>query len=78
MSQKRSGLKVVNLHWKLKKQDLRMGHLEISSYYHAVQTTWLAKQYQEEAAKTIMDGLGMSPEDHTTESKCKWVQLHGT
>ena len=25
----------------------------------------MVKQYHEEAAKTIMDGLGMSPEDHT-------------
>ncbi|PFX27067.1 hypothetical protein AWC38_SpisGene8283 [Stylophora pistillata] len=31
----------------------------------AAQTAWVMKQYEEEAAKTINDNLGMSLEDHT-------------
>ena len=32
---------------------------------HIAQTTWVVKQYQEEASNTIKDDLGMSLEDHT-------------
>ena len=69
MSQKRSGLKVVYLHLKLKKHDFfgafRDALRATTVDKHIAQTTWVVKQYQEEASNTIKDDLGMSLEDHT-------------